>query len=414
MRRVDDLLRAIQEGDVERVERLLRSGVDPNGRDKEGRSALHWAVWKEDVKVIALLLKYGANPNVEDREGRTPLHWAVPPQYWVAIEGDEIAPYDTELVPYIPNPKEQDAEGKTSYYKVKKMIEIMQLLLKHGADPNAFDRKWDMPLHLAARRGHIEVVRLLLKYGADPNFENFKGFTPLYEATEGEEFIGGIILVEHEVEHEADPEAIKREQIALIVALIALLLEHGADPEAINGEEELTALHMVVKKGLLEVVELFLKRGMNPNVRDAMGNTPLHYAVGEGEIEVVKTLLKYGANVNIMNDFRQTPLHIAAEEGYIEIAKLLLDHGADANASAEKNETPLHVAARNGYADLVELFLEQGANPNVKCGILRGYKITRGGKVKKIELFSTPLQAALAKGYVIIAQLLQKHKANLV
>jgi ankyrin repeat protein len=35
---------------------------------------------------------------------------------------------------------------------------------------------------MAALRDHVDIVRLLLEHGADPNIKNKDGLTPLYEA----------------------------------------------------------------------------------------------------------------------------------------------------------------------------------------------------------------------------------------
>jgi ankyrin repeat protein len=38
------------------------------------------------------------------------------------------------------------------------------------------------PLHLAANKGHIEVVKLLIEHGAYVNAKNNNGWAPLHEA----------------------------------------------------------------------------------------------------------------------------------------------------------------------------------------------------------------------------------------
>lgn len=63
-------------------------------------------------------------------------------------------------------------------------LEIMELLIQHGADVNLQDRYGLTALHWAARSGHTDIVELLLEKGAYPNPREDYGFTPLHEAAE--------------------------------------------------------------------------------------------------------------------------------------------------------------------------------------------------------------------------------------
>jgi ankyrin repeat protein len=48
-------------------------------------------------------------------------------------------------------------------------IEIVKLLLEHGAGVTSMESDWYMALHLAASRGRLEIVKLLLEHGTDVN-----------------------------------------------------------------------------------------------------------------------------------------------------------------------------------------------------------------------------------------------------
>ncbi|XP_004931592.1 ankyrin repeat domain-containing protein 54-like isoform X4 [Bombyx mandarina] len=60
--------------------------------------------------------------------------------------------------------------------------ELVERLLKAGADPNCSDEHKRSPLHLAACRGYVDVVRILLRHGANPNNKDTLGNTPLHLA----------------------------------------------------------------------------------------------------------------------------------------------------------------------------------------------------------------------------------------
>ncbi len=54
------------------AEVLLRSGADPNERDAEGETALHWATLRSDFLDVKTLVEAGANRSIRDNDGHTP------------------------------------------------------------------------------------------------------------------------------------------------------------------------------------------------------------------------------------------------------------------------------------------------------------------------------------------------------
>lgn len=63
--------------DVDRLNELLKSGVDPNAADESGRTALHLACCRGYSDIVTSLLSHKADCNVVDKLGNTPLHLAV-------------------------------------------------------------------------------------------------------------------------------------------------------------------------------------------------------------------------------------------------------------------------------------------------------------------------------------------------
>jgi len=61
---------------IECMEYLIDQGVDPNGKDREGRTALHRASMSGYSDALKTLIAKGGNVNVQNREGETPLHYA--------------------------------------------------------------------------------------------------------------------------------------------------------------------------------------------------------------------------------------------------------------------------------------------------------------------------------------------------
>jgi len=64
------------------------------------------------------------------------------------------------------DPNVKDNEGATPLHNAawRGHLDVVKLLLEHGADPNVKDNAGNTPLHNAARRGRLDVVKLLLEY----------------------------------------------------------------------------------------------------------------------------------------------------------------------------------------------------------------------------------------------------------
>ena len=105
-----------------------------------------------------------------------------------------------------------------------------------------------------------------------------------------------------------------------------------------------------------------------------VGDTALHLAAAGYRVELVQLLLSAGADPNsIANHRRSSPLHYAAD-GYIigpawdpnrqvKTIQFLLDAGSRINAPDKNGATPLHRAVRTRCAAAVERLLAAGADP---------------------------------------------------
>lgn len=86
-----------------------------------------------------------------------------------------------------------------------------------------------------------------------------------------------------------------------------------------------TKLHLAVMEGSLKKTKLYLYIGAKINLwaRDNYGWTPLHYAASIGSGDIVEILLKKGADPNIKDNEGKIPLDIAVEKGHEGVADIL-------------------------------------------------------------------------------------------
>ncbi|WP_371253189.1 ankyrin repeat domain-containing protein [Orientia tsutsugamushi] len=131
-----------------------------------------------------------------------------------------------------------------------------------------------------------------------------------------------------------------------------------------------TALHEAVKSGNIQAVKSILCENSSLDYvnssDDVRYDTALHYAVRACNLEVIDILLTHGANPNAQNRYGHTPFHYACSKGGLDFIKLLLKHGADPNVQNLNLDTPFHLAAHHcGFEIIKLLLLKNGANLNV-------------------------------------------------
>ena len=113
----------------------------------------------------------------------------------------------------------------------------------------------------------------------------------------------------------------------------------------------------------MAIVRLLLAAGDCPNndYDIALDSGPLHYACQEGYLQLTELLLRYGADPNMENADMLTPLHLAARFNQPDCAALLIKYGAFVDAPDIAGWTPLRAAILNQHEDMVTLLRKHGA-----------------------------------------------------
>ncbi|XP_078322139.1 LOW QUALITY PROTEIN: uncharacterized protein LOC144621946 [Crassostrea virginica] len=282
-------------------------------------------------------------------------------------------------------------------------VEVVKLLLKH-CDIECINVSYttyltyDTPLVTASHLGHTDIVDLLIKIGADCNKSDEDGTTPLWYASGA----GHVNIVDLLIKSGADCNKIGKYCTTPLcessgagdVDIVDLLIKNGADCNKI-GEDGTTPLCKASGAGHVDIVDLLIKSGADCNKSDEYGPTPLWYASGAGHVDIVDLLIKSGADCNKIGEDGTTPLWYASSAGHVDIVDLLIKSGADCNKSDEYGPTHLCKASRAGHVDIVDLLIKSGADCN---------KIGNDG--------TTPLCEASGAGHVDIVDLLIKSGAD--
>jgi uncharacterized protein len=162
MSQIEELCNAAAAGNLDRSKRLLAADPTLATARHETATALHFACLRGHHAVIELLLAHGADLNARDGEyDSPPIGWANESGQSATVEFLDAkgAAYDL---------------GQAAAFGKNERVRVAL-----GADPSIGNRSYGYgtPLHLAALWGHVEIVELLLKHGADPSLKSKDGHT---------------------------------------------------------------------------------------------------------------------------------------------------------------------------------------------------------------------------------------------
>ena len=213
--------------------------------------------------------------------------------------------------------------------------EIVEVLLFAGADVNTRSRNGRTALMSVSEKTSVEIVRDLLAYGANINARDDYGDNATIIAAE-----------------------------ASTVEVLKELISAGAKIDATNSGGQ-NALFGAARNNV-EAVNLLIKLGANPNVRDEDGDTALMSMAAYGEIETFQTLVDKGADMNVVDYEGRTTLMAAVFNENPAIAELLVRLAANVDAAASDGTTALMIAAENDRPKALSLLIAAGAKVNAK------------------------------------------------
>lgn len=367
-----DLARLAEQGRVEQLQQLLKSGTDVNSRLSDGSTALHLAVLRDQQDAVAALLDAGADPVLLNRNGISPLFLAV-----------------------------QNGNA-----------DIVSSLLKAGADPNTLSESGETILMTAAFTGKPEVVSLLLANGAlvDARDPEFKQTALMIAVREGQ-----TAVVESLIRHGAEVDASTR--VGPTPAYLPPCKGTGCGSEGAG----------INRSGVPH-------RGERHDAKGGM--TPLLYAARDGRVESAKLLLDNGADVELAEANEITPLLMALLNNQLAVASLLLDYGADVNVDDFYGRSPLFAAVdyrnidmnskrtddpqdnsvdRDAIMPMIERLLAAGANVNARTKEWQPEKkwLYALNDVSWVDMTGqTPYIRASAAGDLPVMTLLLAHDAD--
>jgi ankyrin repeat protein len=278
-------------------------------------------------------------------------------------------------------------------------VQSVRALIKSGTDVNAKSGDGSTPLLWAAHTSNLDIARALVAAKAAVDTPNDFGVTPLLEASRN----GDAPMVELLLRAGADPKRAHPEgETPLLsasragsVPVVKLLLARGVDVNHAEQFQQTTALMWAAAEGHLDVVDLLLEAGANPNLKGHVtslterhnadhptgGFTALMFAARDGDDAMVRHLVAHGANLNLKNGDDASAAMTAIYNDRFDVAATLIELGSDAkdgslyvavemrDATTDQfafdgsRRRPDHANSRTAL-DLMKMLLDRGADPN--------------------------------------------------
>lgn len=416
-----DLIRAVDKGDVEMVERIMYAGFDPNQEDGIRRLALPMAIDNSNMAIVGHLLKGKADPNKADKEGDLPLRKAV---YWenmdiiqmLLIAGADSSKKnsagvsamdeaqknnytvmidlmenfkDPERVKQIEADKIRHEEMKEKAANAKeqreeKAEEAKIEAEKERAEKAALELSDLEKTYQTEKLGYVaaiikaiqtkdsKAVKLFSEKAEDLNVVGpVSKKTPLYFAVEQQHtklaffFIGKGADPFFEVPTLAQTPFAKAVSVDLAPFVENVLQVMGKDaPVILNDPDQLLSPQFMAYKSP-RMFDLLLTAGADPLFGGKEGLPPILKAVEKGSVAILPVLARHEFDLDLPVN-GDTLLEWAMTYQRMDWVNGLLQEGADIDGLDEHGRTPLMMAVELKLEEAVELLLDKGADATIK------------------------------------------------
>ena len=333
---------------MESVMILLKAGVDPNTRKDGTYTPLCSAIRDNRSELVSLLLANGADPNYMASE--------YPAFKCVTHHRTHFLPQLVAAGADLHKPK-----GIIEKAVAHNNLDALKWLLDQRVSPNDRGAEGYTPLTTAIRDERIEIVDLLLAHGADPGIRGQDW--PICMAVKRPEILRKLLPAMK------NPRAVKGVMEMAVVAnqldSIKMLLKAGVNVEDKNGGV-FSPLTTALREQNKDIVR-FLIDEAGADVNAPGEHLPIIKAIRRcphNDTEMIELLIARGADVNLMYRGWNAILQ-AVESGDAKILQVLVERGGgvDLEARDDSGRTVMDIVNGRGWDEAMTILMGRSGSP---------------------------------------------------
>jgi len=412
------LLQAASKGNTNVVRALLKNGANVRARNKEGKTALLFALeglrgWmkvldyldplKDRLETVMVLLEFGVDVNAQDKKGMNALHHIVeascplkplkPVIKAILDKGGDIYARGKPGLCFAKDTRglKLPCEGHSPLcWAVRtrdpnlryEMLQIFLERAEYGRVEEA-DEEGKTIMHYLTNDGGAIPMKALLDKGADIHAVDQNGTTAFHNALN----VGTFASIYPMLEKGYDVNVPNRRGFTALhfvtnrvrcnLDLVKRFIQHGAEVNA-TCVEGLTPLDLAIqayyaeenetkfrRENIESVIRELKKNGAVTNTFDTWGEATIYRLVrtpNGHKSQPLRVLQMTGADINIRNKINGlTALQFAVFKECMVCVKDLIAAGCDVNRAGARGQTALHIAARRGDTKMVNALIQAGA-----------------------------------------------------
>ena len=296
---------AAKSNSIEVLTSLLDNEVDINITNSLKQTALNLIAPRglEYIETIHLLLDYGANPNIKDKNNKTVIENLIN-AILIVRKDKKVKSLEKRYLDY-----------KSDYISILESVLINTdtnlSLLNSNNEPYFFE---------ALRYGAIDVMKLLMKHGADINESDNQGNNIIYKyMNENQSF-----------KKESDQKEYHNNLHAVIMM--------GANVNAKDSYGGIT-LHKAILDCDTTIIKMLLHSGADMNAIDNRGRNILHNSIWKNDIKVFRLIYSYNKSLlNKPDKFGVMPINYAAFLGYTDLVLEFIERNGHINNPYRKTK----------------------------------------------------------------------------